>query len=310
MSTFIGADLGSTLVKTSKMVCFPSGVTQDNMELRGGHKVVLDGEQYITGLYEETAALNPEVNKKFNKYILLNFYTALALSMPKNDNYGVFKAVVGYPIEQYSANKVEFREMLTSRREGINIIVDTHPKTIVILDADVYPEGAGAFFTPQLVTEEPTLVVDVGGLTVNWAFFTGKKLLNYGSPKMGMMLLYQQLARELNRLQDIGDGTAFTLHSIYSQLTDGYWHKGVQVNLAPYVEKNIDKHFRNILDHIGLQVNIGKVRNVFFIGGCMDHMSQYLENLLPDYRNVRILKDSKYMNAQGFEEMAKLRFKE
>lgn len=197
MTKILGVDLGNAEVKTSEGVNFPSKVkTGINSMNENDIKVKYNDFDYTVGQGNSNISLNRYKNNNYKVSLL----TAIAKSY-KEDNIKC-NLVVGCPIELFNKNKDVVEDMKkTIKSWGTEtIFINDDAKVITIEDVEVFCESGIVFENKSKFENQKTLVIDIGGGTLDISLWNGLNLVDCRSnDKMGMINLYVDIVKEVNR---------------------------------------------------------------------------------------------------------------
>ena len=194
--TIIGTDIGNEEVQTSEMVTFHSKVKIGTKAInKNDIKVEYNKMKYTIGEGNNNIGLNKYKNTNYKVTLL----TAIAKSIKSNKI--ECNLVVGVPVEIFNKNK----EIVDDLKETIKswgqqtIIVNEEVKIIDIQDVEVFCESGIVFSDRERFENEKTLVVDLGGGTLDISLWNGLDLVDCKSnDKMGMINLYKSILEEVN----------------------------------------------------------------------------------------------------------------
>lgn len=291
----IGVDKGTTYTKTDKGLCIRSTIRkykEDDIILQGD-KILLEmnGEKWIVG---EKGNYSTDLmkSKHFNTKALI----LLAIGMSCQDDYIVTDLVTGLPIGLYSTQKEQMKSIFhnTSHEVKINGV----RKSIRIRNAEVFPEGAGAFYSQSDYTD--ALIIDVGGLSIDIALFVKKKLQKHSTYSMGIMKLYSKIANKLNSEHDL----SFTEWDIENVIKEGLYIYGRQVDLG--IDDLVIEHTKEIIERLTLEYDIKSIKNVLITGGSAEWISRYF---IKDMPQLRLLSSSQFTNAIGYRNIGQVLFR-
>lgn len=142
--------------------------------------VEFNSETYIIG---ETGEYATDLLKAGHEHTQMLVLTAIANS--STDEILTTNLVTGLPIGLYSKQKVPMKFLFENTRNRLNI--NGKEKIIYINKVEVFPEAAGAFYSQSKYNIG--LVLDIGGLSIDTAYFEGKKLKKYSTYSHGIMKL-------------------------------------------------------------------------------------------------------------------------
>lgn len=179
-------DIGNYNLKTSNGLILSSKYTTDvQISDLGENIITYNGVNY----YMEKGSLDKEYNKVDKNYIPLLLYALSKFNSCSID------LMLGLPI-----NQVLLKDQLKENLENKEFVFKLNgvEKNIKINKVGVVAEGISSFYT--LTDEErkkDTLIIDIGGRTVNAASFINKKIEEKTTIPMGMLNLYDMINKNL-----------------------------------------------------------------------------------------------------------------
>lgn len=291
----IGVDKGTTYTKDSNLNIFKSTVrrySKDEIILDKNKLVVeFNGEKYIIG---ETGEYATDLLKAGHEHTQMLVLTAIANS--STDEILTTNLVTGLPIGLYSKQKVPMKFLFENTRNRLNI--NGKEKIIYINKVEVFPEAAGAFYSQSKYNTG--LVLDIGGLSIDTAYFEGEKLKKYSTYSHGIMKLYSKIANRLNAEYDL---------SLTEWDIEGIIKKGLYI-FGEKVELNIDdlviEHSNQIIERLKLEYDLKTVPVVLFTGGGSYLLSKYMMNNIPQQQAID---NAQFNNAIGYKAIGEVLFK-
>ncbi|WP_425447580.1 hypothetical protein [Dethiothermospora halolimnae] len=287
----IGVDNGYTYTKNSKGIIFPSKVREgEDLDINNVIRVEYQGRNYIVG--EKESNYTVDTNKANDEKTLLNIITSIGMSVSNKSN---IKVMTGLPPLHYKAQKETLKSNLIDR--NFNIKINGDNKSFRISDADVFIQGAGPVFqNPTKYINSKTIVIDIGGLTVDVCYFEGLKLLKYRTYTLGMLKLYSNVISQINEKLELD----LIVADAEKILNEGIKIYGEQQDIT-FLKPILDSHINNILTNIKLDFPLKTMDHIIQIGG-----GSICLNL--DIPNAEILPNSQFINAYCYEEIGKVRF--
>jgi len=187
----LAVDLGNYNIKTSENVQFISTFeVYDGIDPYESKVISIDGVDYAM---EKKGSFDNEFNKTRKNYIP-NLLWAIHKSI-HNDTNGI-KLILGVPVENLGVIN-NFKEEL----EGKEFIykVKNKEKAILIEKVAVVGEGISSFYTlPDNERLEDTLIVDIGGRTVNVVSFKQQRMEKKLQINNGMLDYYNKVREKHN----------------------------------------------------------------------------------------------------------------
>lgn len=305
MRSLIGVDRGTAEINTSEEISFRATVRKyknDEIVLNGDSKIIVEfeGDKYVIG---EKGKTSTEMFKSKSKETKLLILTAIALGYP--NQFIQTNLITGLPIQRYAEDKEEMKDLFANTR--VDITINGEFKTIDIFKVEVFPESAGAFFTiPEAIDG---LIIDIGGLTVDCAWFesndndnTQRKLKSYGTYQQGILPLYRQIANRLS-----------TKYSISLDEWDipRILKMGLTINGKKIKDLEIDQllldYVNQIIQGLEFEYPIKSIENIYLCGGG----SVLLYDIFKEKINRAILiDDPSFANAIGYKMLGEVLFNE
>lgn len=292
----LGIDKGSTYTKTDRELCIRSTMRkykENEIVLKNDKNTLeLNGQKWIIG---ERGNYSTDLMKSehFNTEALVLF--AIGMSYP-NDDYICTDIVTGLPIGLYSTQKQLMKNKFHNTSHEIKI--NGNRKCIRIKNAEVFPEAAGSFYSQNDCDEG--LVIDIGGLSVDIAYFKKKKLHKYSTYSMGTMKLYSKIANKINSEYDLSK-TEWDIEDI---INEGLYINGIQVDIG--VDEVAIEHTNDIVERLSLEYDMKTIRNIWITGGPAEWLIKYFARPIPQIRTMR---KNQFTNAIGYRNIGQVLFK-
>ncbi len=219
-----------------------------------------------------------------------------ALARSSNENF--FQIVLGLPIQQYKANKDEFKKYIEDNR-GKTIIYKGIKREIIISDVLIAPEGAAAYYNlsaeqKKLIGNKSLIIVDIGGRTTDVCMFQNKEIKKIKTIPTGMLNIYADIVTEVNnRFTE-----SFKLEEGENILKEGLFLYGEKQDIN-FVKPILQRHFNSIYKDLQLNFELSK-GYVLLTGGGSLILKRPFENRL---KNLIISKDPVFDNAKGFKKL-------
>lgn len=291
----LGVDKGSTYIKTDNNLCIRATIRRYKSSdiILNSDSIVLgyDDEKWIVG---EKGNYSTDLMK--SEHYNTRLFILLAIGLSSNDINITADIVTGLPIGLYSIQKKQMKDLLINTSNTIHI--NGKRKNININRVEIFPEGAGAFYSQQIYKD--ALIIDIGGLSVDIAQFRGGKLIKFSTYTMGAMKLYSKIAHSLN--------SAYALSldewDIENVLNEGLYIYGMPVDTD--MNEIASEHVLEIIEKIALEYDIKSNKNVFLTGGPSDWLIQYFKFDIPQLKS---LGNSQFTNAIGYANVGKVLFK-
>lgn len=289
-----GFDKGTTYTKDSNGFIIKSTVKEI-----GEHEVILDnknileynGKKHIIG---EAGGYSTDLMKSEHENTLLLFLATMGLS--NTDDYIEENIVTGLPIAHYSKQKGKMKELFKPG-ELHRITINGRKKTIKVKNIEVFPEGAGAFYSQDL---KDGLIIDIGGLSIDLVEFKGGKMGHYSTYSAGIMKLYSKIANKLNSDYDL----SLQEWDIEEVLSIGLFIYGQRVDLK--IDGIIKEYVKDIMARIKLEYDLKVIKNVLLAGGGSNILGMYLKPYMPQLLPIN---SPQFANAIGYRNIGRVVFK-
>jgi len=298
----IGIDNGYAFTKTSEGVIFPSTIKAGvDIDInKDSLNIAIDGVSYVVGA--NNGQYVADSNKIDSLITEVCTFAAIAKSFPDKVKIET-KVVVGLPIAYYSSQKVAFKEKLMKYGTK-EVKINGESKIISITDVIVYPQSAGVvFLNTKDIKKDDTLVIDIGGATVDISFFQGLKLSGKATYPLGMMVLHSELVQRIVAEHDVN----LEMHQIDEKLEKGYitTPKG-KVDLSEY-DNVINAHVIKIANNIKTDFkNYNSMDNTFIVGGGGIRL---MDKIGPLFNNSILVDNAQFVNANAFKLMGDMQNK-
>ncbi|ABQ23643.1 ParM/StbA family protein [Clostridium kluyveri] len=297
----LGLDNGYHFTKTSEGVMFSSTVRKGkDIDINADTiQTNIDGQDYVVGA--PNGEYVADSNKIDSIVTEICTFTAIAKSFPENKLIDC-NIVAGLPVSYYSKQKSDFKEKLLGYGNK-KVKLNKHNFQINIVGAEIYPQSAGVVFVNSKdVKSDDSLVVDIGGGTVDVSAFHGLRLTNMATYNLGMLVLYSKLAQKLNSEYEC----KFMDYELYDKLKKGYItsNKFGRIDLE-ILNDDIEEHTNVILNNIKRDFNYNSMDNIFVIGG---GGVELYDRIKQKFKNAILCDDAQFVNANAFELMGQMKF--
>lgn len=277
----IGIDIGNYNLKTSSGFIMPAKYSTKEKILDNGITLEFNGITYYMG----EGALETKLSKAEKQNILPLLYTAILESTDK----AFVNVVCGLPVNQYKVNKDKLKAMIMQNKI-VKVIYKGMPRTFIIENCEVFPEGAGAYYSLD-TKHKKCIILDIGGRTTNFVVFENNKLIKADSKAIGMINLYDSIRRYLNSNYTL----ELNIEDIESVLKDGLEVDGQQADMTfitPFIKDIVEE----LMNELNLNYPIRTHKTILTGGG-----SFLLYGVLKK-RVESLMRIDNYLfaNAQGF----------
>lgn len=272
----VGIDLGTTFVKTSSEICFPSGISE--IIYPNNDILEIDNKKYTMGLFNIN---DININKSHNSNSRLNFLYALFLESPESENY-IEEVLCGLPCSQWknSSTVSQFKKSILPEKT-ISFKVNGIQKKIIIDSLNIIPEGSTAYYANDMnnlrFNGEKVLLLDWGGRTLNSLLFDNDDLIDTHTEEFGVLSLYPDLAEKIAT----ETGISIKNEQMYGILKEGLFYKGKFINVDELISPIVYKYCNDVYKSLQLRFNIDTIKHVPLIGGGSIVMNNYIQKYIP-----------------------------
>lgn len=232
-------------------------------------RIEVDGKLTYIGI----GVLEREFNKVKKYYLPQVLYAIDKATNDTDINLCLLLPVVQMPNKDVFING--FKEKI------FNYKVNGQVRTIKINKVVVLPEGHVSYFSlTDINKNEDTLVIDIGSRTVNYSWFSGGKVQDSFTEKLGVFDFYSSVKDYQNSL-----GEDFCEEDIERLIKNNK----INVDSKFYMD-----FFKEILNKTKGKINL-KTFNVYFVGGGSLLLRKYIEVNTPG----RIYEEAQYANVIG-----------
>ncbi|MFT8348810.1 StbA family protein [Clostridium saccharoperbutylacetonicum] len=291
----ISADIGyntTNFIGHSMEGSFSSTVKEKIHELETAkYTVEYNNKTYLIGNDDGFTSTEQTRDKDIIFHICL--YTAIAATMTSTIDNNV-RVITGLPAQFFAEQKGSLIKALENRRVFMKL--NGESRSFTITKVVVFPQSAGLFLYDKSLVERDTLVVDIGGGTLDIAYMSNGQFKEGRTYPLGVNSTYDVLLQELSKY-----GVNYSNRMKAEQIIadKSIFVEGRDVN----VERDID----NILNlRAGEIVNAVKQafpeqskysRFVFIGGGAL-----LLKNYLDEYK---VLDDAQMINVKTYDIIGK-----
>lgn len=286
----LGIDIGNYNLKTSSGLIIPATYTTKEGLLDNSDPLEVLGATYYIG--------NGTLETKLNKAEKRNILPLLYYGIIKSTLDPMVSVIVGLPVSQYKANKDKLREtILENKVVKVKYKVD---RTIIIENCEVFPEGAGAYFS---LDEKPKncIVLDIGGRTTNIIHFENGKIKNANSKALGMINIYSDIRDYLNSNYALD----LRIEQIETVIKEGLWLDGEKIEMN-FIKPIIQDFITELMNELELHYPI-RTYEVLLTGGGSFLLYGVLQKRI---KRIRRLDNYLLANAVGYRKWGVFKWKE
>lgn len=194
----ISADIGyntTNFVAESGEGLFLSTVKEKVHELETAKYVVeYNNKTYLIG--NNDGFSSTEQSREKDPIFHICLYTAIAASMCTTVDNNV-RVVTGLPAQFFAEQKGPLIKVLEGRR--ISMKLNGENRNFTISKMVVFPQSAGLFLYDKLLVEKDTLVIDIGGGTVDIAYMSQGQFKEAKTYPLGVNCTYDALLQEISK---------------------------------------------------------------------------------------------------------------
>lgn len=294
----LGIDLGNAEVETSSGLKFESkvkiGITKMNKD---DIQVTYKNRNYTLGVKDGALNIGKNKHKKINYKLCL--LTAIAKSI--NINIIDAKVTVGVPVELFNDKdlvKSIKDEILTYKNEVIT--VNGKEKTITIHDAEVFCESGIVFSYKKKFKNEKTLVIDLGGSTVDISLWDGLRLVICKTYKEGMITLYENIIKSVNENFKVG----LKPYEAKNMINQEEYTINQEKKNIEFINTDIENYMTGLLSYINQYfVEIDSCDSIQLIGGGAVILEEWFKE---EYEKAELFNSAEFANALTFKEVGEM----
>lgn len=287
----ISADIGyntTNFIGENIEGSFLSSIKEKTHELETAKYIVdYNGKTYLVGNTDGFTSTEQSRDKDAIFHICL--YTAVALSMQFSSDHNV-KLVTGLPAQYFAEQKASLIRALQGRK--VAITVNGKFKTFTITNVIVFPQSAGLFLYDKSLVEKDTLVVDIGGGTVDITYMSQGQFKEAKTYPLGVNSMYDILLQQLSKY-----GINYSNRMKAQEVIDDkcIFVEGKEIDVSKDIDNILSFKAREIINTIKQAFpEQYKYSRWLFIGGG----SLLLKEYLSDYK---VLDDAQMINVKTYD---------
>lgn len=277
----LAVDLGNFNIKTSEGIIFQSRFRKITEEFEDTNVFEFKNKKYEMGIGEFDNTYN-----KAEKDYMPNLMYAIYKSIDEDKS--SINLVLGVP-----ASNLGIKESFKEELEGkiFKFSVDGNMKMVKINKVATVAEGLSSFYTLRKEQrDKDTLIIDVGGRTVNVCTFVNSKCIEKFTIPSGVINLYNKVAENYN-----ANGNNATTEEIIRLVNN----KTINCN------KEKVEIVNNILNAIKLKINNIETYNIYLTGGGALELDTQFRNRINKYE---ILPNPIFSNVTGNKILAEIKW--
>ena len=275
-TNFIGQDIESSFLSTVK---------EKTHELETAkYTVEYNNRTYLIGNDDGFTSIEQTRDKDAIFHICL--YTAIAATMSSTIDNNV-RVVTGLPTQFFAEQKSALIKALENRRVFMKLNGET--RNFTITKVIVFPQSAGLFLYDKSLVEKDTLVIDIGGGTLDIAYMSNGQFKEGRTYPLGVNYTYDILLQELSKY-GVNYSNRMKAEQIIADKT--IFVEGREVDVKKDIDNVLNLRSKEIVNAIKQAFpEQSKYSRFVFIGGG----ALLLKNYLSDYR---VLDDAQMINVK------------
>ena len=291
----ISADIGyntTNFIGQNIEGSFLSTVKEKTHELETAkYTVEYNNNTYLIGNPDGFTSIEHTRDKDVIFHLCL--YTAIAANMISTIDNDV-RVVTGLPAQFFAEQKSALIKALENRRVVMKLNGET--RNFIITKVVVFPQSAGLFLYDKSLVEKDTLVVDIGGGTLDIAYMSNGQFKEGRTYPLGVNYTYDILLQELSKY-GVNYSNRMKAEQIISDKT--IFVEGREVDVKKDIDNVLSIRSKEIVNAIKQAFpEQSKYSRFVFIGGG----ALLLKNYLSDYR---VLDDAQMINVKTYDIIGK-----
>lgn len=291
----ISADIGyntTNFIGDNIEGSFLSTVKEKTHELETAkYTVEYNNRTYLIGNDDGFTSIEHTRDKDVIFHICL--YTAIASTMSSTIDNNV-RVVTGLPTQFFAEQKSALIKALENRRVFMKLNGET--RSFTITKVIVFPQSAGLFLYDKSLVEKDTLVVDIGGGTLDIAYMSNGQFKEGRTYPLGVNYTYDVLLQELSKY-GVNYSNRMKAEQIIADKT--IFVEGREVDVKEDIDNVLSLRSKEIVNAIKQAFpEQSKYSRFVFIGGG----ALLLKNYLSDYR---VLDDAQMINVKTYDIVGK-----
>ena len=267
---------------------FLSSIKEKSHELETAkYEVEYNNKTYLIGNTDGFTSTEQTRDKDAIFHICL--YTAIALSMSFSNDHNV-RLITGLPAQFFAEQKSSLIRALQGRKVAIK--VNGKFKTFTITSVIVFPQSAGLFLYDKTLVEKDTLVIDIGGGTVDITYMSQGQFKEAKTYPLGVNSMYDILLQQLSKY-----GINYSNRMKAQEIIDDrcIFVEGKEIDVSDDINGILHFKAKEIINNIKQAFpEQYKYSRWLFIGGG----SLLLKDYLKDYK---VLDDAQMINVKTYD---------
>ena len=291
----ISADIGyntTNFIGNNIEGSFSSTVKEKMHELETAKYIVeYNDKTYLIGNDDGFTSIEHARDKDIIFHICL--YTAIAATMTSTIDNNV-RVITGLPAQFFAEQKSSLIKALENRRVFMKL--NGEKRSFTITKVVVFPQSAGLFLYDKSLVEKDTLVVDIGGGTLDIAYMSNGQFKEGRTYPLGVNPTYDTLLQELSKY-GVNYSNRMKAEQIISD--KAIFVEGREVDVTKDIDNVLSFRTGEIINSIRQAFpEQSKYSRFIFIGGG----ALLLKSYLGDYR---VLDDAQMINVKTYDIIGK-----
>jgi len=291
----ISADIGyntTNFIGHNMEGSFSSTVKEKMHELETAkYTVEYNNKTYLIGNDDGFTSIEHSRDKDIIFHICL--YTAIAATMTSTIDNNV-RVITGLPAQFFAEQKSSLIQALENRRVFMKL--NGENRSFTITKVVVFPQSAGLFLYDKSLVEKDTLVIDIGGGTLDIAYMSNGQFKEGRTYPLGVNPTYDILLQELTKY-----GVNYSNRMKAEQIIadKAIFVEGKEVDITKDIDNVLSFRAQEIINAIKQAFpEQSKYSRFVFIGGG----ALLLKDYLSDYK---VLDDAQMVNVKTYDIIGK-----
>lgn len=291
----ISADIGYNTTNFIGDACegsFLSTIKEKTHELETAKYVVeYNNKTYLIGNIDGFTSTEQSREKDAIFHICL--YTAIAAGMKTSIDNNI-RIVTGLPAQFFAEQKTSLIRALEGRKVFLKL--NGEARHFTINKVVVFPQSAGLFLYDKNLVEKDTLVVDIGGGTLDIAYMSQGQFKEAKTYPLGVNCTYDNLLQELSKY-GVNYSNRMKAEEIIHDKT--IYVEGKEINVSKDIDNCLSFRAKEILNTIKQAFpEQSKYSRWIFIGGGALLLKKYLGE-------YKVLDDAQMINVKTYDIIGK-----
>ena len=293
----------------------PIGTGMEKVKYKGRYFLV--GVQGKSGLPQNKGDKN--VRDIANMFKLVGLARELRL---RNETEGEFYVVTGTPLNDYQSNKDDYLDLMLSKDGEVETIeLNGKEYKILVSKADVTKQGAVVAPTLDNWKEDQLLLIDLGGGTLDIAYFIRGTSERYLTIDFPLNELLEELGNTLNgyglglpRPDELDSGFLLTMEELILKGEylgiDQIQIDGKEINLKQFCNEWLQTRINSVIEDIKTRLTLSdtvakNIRVNYLGGGAKLLKEQLIAN--ETFQNKEVTKEPHFANVKAYNTLANVK---